>query len=134
MTKVSQSMNSSKNIFFKRCKIISWCNSENICSDFKSRLCRRKDRIPTPGLKPAPEPAPDPKIFDAPNTKRKVSPLKLCEKVLNKIKNEERDKNDKICKSYFYYQDPSSLAKELYKDIKIQNNRIVKHINESLID
>ena len=53
-------------------------------------------------------------------TKSKVSPLNLCGKCLNKIKNEEKNKNNQIFRECFYYQ--------------IQNNKIIKYINDLLID
>ena len=41
---------------------------------------------------------------------------------------------NQLFKLYFYYQYPSPLIKELDKGNQIKNNRIVKHLNESLID
>ena len=54
-------------------------------------------RVPTldPTPKPAPEPGPEP----APNTR--ISPLKLREEFLNKIKNEEKNINEQIFREYF---------------------------------
>lgn len=41
---------------------------------------------------------------------------------------------NRLFKLYFYYQYPSPLAKELDKGNQIKNDKIVKHLNESLID
>ena len=60
--------------------------------------------------------------------------MKLREKILNESKNEEKHINNRIFKEYFYYQDPSSLTKDLYEDNQIKNDRILSHLNESLID
>ena len=68
---------------------------EKVLNDFKIRIFSIKDKIPTPECEPTPEPVFetskfDTPAFDTPKTKRKKSPLKLCEKVLNYIKNEEK--------------------------------------------
>ena len=44
-----------------------------------------------------------------------------------------RNMNNQIFKEYFSYQDPSSLTKELYENNQIKIDKILKHINESLI-
>ena len=60
--------------------------------------------------------------------------LKLCEEFLNKIKNDERNINKQIFNEFFNYQNPSFLVKDLYEDIQNKNDKVVKNINESLIN
>ena len=45
-----------------------------------------------------------------------------------------KNTNSQIFKKYFHYQSPSFLAKDLYEDNQIKNGRIVKYLNDSLID
>ena len=84
---------------------------------------------PEPTLEPAPELTPElasnPKVSSIPKTKRKILSLKLCQKFLNEIKNEEKDINNQIFKEYFHYQTPSIFKKELIWSLsnQIRNNR-----------
>ena len=55
-------------------------------------------------------------------------------KILNEIKNEEKNINNQIFKEHFHYQTPSFLTKNLYEDNQIKSDRIVKHLNEPFID
>ena len=56
---------------------------------------------PEPGRKPTTEPAQNTKVFDTPRTKRKISLLKLRERFLNEIANEEKNINNESLKTYF---------------------------------
>ena len=67
-------------------------------------------------------------------TKRKISPLKLLENFLNRIKNEEKDINEKIFRDYFLYQTASYLTKVLYDSGEIKNDKIIKNINNGLTE
>ena len=58
----------------------------------------------------------------------------MCEEFLNKIKNDERNINKQIFNEFFNYQNPSFLVKDLYEDIQNKNDKVVKNINESLIN
>ena len=50
----------------------------------------KTEPAPEPAPEPTHEPTPNPKAFDTPEAKRKMSPLKLGENFLNEIKNEEK--------------------------------------------
>ena len=56
------------------------------------------------------------------------------EEVLNKIKNEEKNKNKQTFREYFNYWFPLFLVKNLYEDNQNKSNIIVKYLNKSLID
>ena len=45
-----------------------------------------------------------------------------------------KKKNNQIFKEYFHYQDSYSLSEDLYEDNDTKTERIVKQLNESLID
>ena len=111
---------------------------EKVLNDFKGRTFPIKVKITEPecDLAPetAPQPAPYPKVLNTPQIKRKISPLKLREKPLNEIKNEEKSIDNQIFNENFRYKPPSFLAKDLYEDNQIKNDRILKHLNNSLID
>ena len=57
----------------------------------------------------------------------------MCEEFLNKIKNDGRNIKQ-IFNEFFNYQNPSFLVKDLYEDIQNKNDKVVKNINESLIN
>ena len=54
--------------------------------------------------------------------------------MLDEIKNEEKKINSQIFKEYFHYQSSSFLTKDLCEDNQIKDDRIVKDLNDSLID
>ena len=56
------------------------------------------------------------------------------EKFLNEIKIEEKSKNEQIFNEFFNYHIPSFLVKDLHEDNQNKNDKIVKNINESLIN
>ena len=102
---------------------------EKVLNSSKIRLLPIKnlDKIPT--REPAEQKAAT-KATKA-KTKRKISSLKLREEFLNKIKNEEKNINQQIFNEFFNYQ---FLVKDLYEGNQNKNDKIVKNINESLIN
>ena len=74
---------------------------KKILNTFKSRLFPIKNVDKIPSLEPIPEPEPEvateSKEIKA-KTKRKISPLKLREEFLNKVKNEGKNENEQIFK------------------------------------
>ena len=56
------------------------------------------------------------------------------EKFLNEIKIEEKNKNYQIFNELFNYHGPSFLVRDLHEDNQNKNDKIVKNINESLIN
>ena len=91
----------------------------------------------------AKEPAIDPEVATEPikatkatkvKTKRKQFSLKLREKLLDEIKNEETNINEQIFNEVFNYHYSSLLVKDLYEHSQNKNGKIVKNINESLIN
>ena len=66
-------------------------------------------------------------------TKRKKSPFELHEKLINEIKNDEKIIHEQIFKKYFFISYSIILAKKLYNSNQNENDKIVKHINDSLI-
>ena len=65
-------------------------------------------------------------------TKCKKSPFELHEKIINKIKNDEKNLNEEIFKWYFSNHTSLFLAKELYNSNQNVNDEIVKDIIDSL--
>ena len=63
---------------------------------------------------------------------RKFS-LKSCEELLNKIANEEKNKNEELLINNFKYQNPSSLLKDLIKADKNKKYKIKYLIINKLI-
>ena len=55
------------------------------------------------------------------------------ENLLNKNKNEVKNRNEQIFKEFLNYISPSFLVKHLYEGNKNKNDKIVKNINESLV-
>ena len=115
----------------------------------KSRLFPTKNfnKIPTP------EPATESEVAKEPATKpevatesikatkamktknqHKISSLKMRENFFNEIKNEEKSINEEIFNELFNYHYPSFLIKDLYEENKSKNDKIVRNINESLIN
>ena len=58
-------------------------------------------------------------------SKIEISPFKLKENFVSKIRNDEEKINTEIFKKYFGYQNPSFLAKYLFKANQVRNNQIV---------
>ena len=58
----------------------------------------------------------------------------MLEEFLNKIKNEEKNVSEQIFNEFFNYPYPSFLVKDLYEGNQNKNDKIVKNINESLIN
>ena len=56
------------------------------------------------------------------------------EEFQNEIENEEKNINEQIFNEFFNYQYPSFSVKDLYEDNQNKNAKIVKNINESLIN
>ena len=112
---------------------------EKVLNSFRSRLfpIKKLDKIPTQKPATEPEVAAEPtkarKATEA-KTKRKISSLKLCEEFLNEIKYEGKTINEKIFRDYFLFQSRSYLTKVLYDSGKIKNDKIVKNINNGLIE
>ena len=67
-------------------------------------------------------------------TKRKKYSLKLREKFLNEIKNEEKNINEEIIHEFFNNRYPLFLVKGLYEDNQNKNEKLAKNVNESLIN
>ena len=67
-------------------------------------------------------------------TKCKKSPFELHEKIINKIKNDEKNINEEIFKWYFSNHTLLFLAKELYNSNQNVNDEIVKDIIDSLTE
>ena len=55
------------------------------------------------------------------------------EKLLNVIKNEEKNINDQIFREYFNYESPSFLVRDLYEHNQNKTYISIKYLNESLI-
>ena len=53
---------------------------------------------------------------------------------INEIKNDEKNINEEVFKGYFFNHTLLFLAKELYNSNQNVNGKIVKYINDSLID
>ena len=60
--------------------------------------------------------------------------LKLREKFLNEIKNGQKNMNEEILHEFFNNRYPLFLVKGLYEDNQNKNEKLVKNINESLIN
>ena len=58
----------------------------------------------------------------------------MCEEFQNEIENEEKNINEQIFTEFFNYQYPSFSVKDLYEGNQNKNAKIVKNINESLIN
>ena len=58
----------------------------------------------------------------------------MLEEFLNKIKNEEKNVSEQIFNEFFNYPYPSFLVKDLYEGNQNKNDKIVKNINEPLIN
>ena len=58
----------------------------------------------------------------------------MLEEFLNKIKNEEKNLSEQIFNEFFNYPYPSFLVKDLYEGNQNKNDKIVKNINEPLIN
>ena len=58
----------------------------------------------------------------------------MCEEFSNKIKNGEKNINEKIFRNYFLYQTLSYLEKVLYESDEIANYEIIKNVNNELIE
>ena len=56
------------------------------------------------------------------------------EEFQNEIENEEKNINEQIFNEFFNYQYPSFSVKDLYEGNQNKNAKIVKNINESLIN
>ena len=110
---------------------------ENVLNSFEGRLFLTKnvDKISTrePVTKAVPKQTKTTRAIKT-KTKRKISPLKLLENFLNRIKNEEKDINEKIFRDYFLYQTASYLTKVLYDSGEIKNDKIIKNINNGLTE
>ena len=115
----------------------------------KSRLFPTKNfnKIPTPEppteSEVAKEPATEPEVATESikatkamktKTQHKISSLKMRENFFNEIKNEEKSINEQIFNELFNYHYPSFLIKDLYEENKSKNDKIVRNINESLIN
>ena len=55
----------------------------------------------------------------------------MLKKFLNEIENEEKNVNEQLFKRIFNYYSPSFSVKDLYKDNKNKNDKILKNVNES---
>ena len=84
---------------------------EKLLNIFKSNVCPIKiaDKVLTPNATPDPTPKPtlEPTLFWTPKStgksRNKISSLKLHEKFLNKILNDEESVNNEILKNYSGY-------------------------------
>ena len=56
------------------------------------------------------------------------------EKFINEVKNDEKNINEQIFKGWFFNYTQLFLAKELCNSNQIVNDKIVKDINDSLIE
>ena len=65
-------------------------------------------------------------------SKHKISPLKLHEKFVNKIVNDEGSMNNERFKKYFGYHNLSFLV--YIKPIQLKSEQIVNQVNDALID
>ena len=63
-------------------------------------------------------------------SKRKICSLKVSEKFLIEMKNEEKKINEEIFNEFFNYHYPSFLIKDLYEDNQNKNDKIVINISE----
>ena len=92
--------------------------------------------------KSTPEPTLNPTEFYAPKrtkarakiSKHKISPFKLNENFQNEIKSDKEKINNEIFKDYFGYQNPSILAKKLYKAKQAENVQIVNKTIHAMIN
>ena len=110
---------------------------EIVLNSFEGRLFLTKnvDKISTrePVTEAVPKPTKTTRAIKI-KTKRKISSLKLLENFLNRIKNEEKDTNEKMFRDYFLYQTASYLTKVLYDSGEIKNDKIIKNINNGLTE
>ena len=67
-------------------------------------------------------------------SRNKISSLKLHEKFLNKIVNDEKSINNEIFKNYSGYQNQSFLPNHLYKVNQAKSVKTVNQVNGALID
>ena len=63
-------------------------------------------------------------------SKRKICSLKVSEKFLIEMKNEEKKINEEIFNEFFNYHYRSFLIKDLYEDNQNKNDKIVINISE----
>ena len=82
-----------KKVFFKQQRILLHAREKNFNNLKKVLPIKNLDKIPTP--KSAPEPGPDPTVFDTPKltkakTKHKIAPFILRKEFVSKIANEEK--------------------------------------------
>ena len=56
----------------------------------------------------------------------------LNEYFVNKIKNDEKNRNTEVFNEYFGYQNPSFLAEDLFKANQVKNNQIVDQTIDSI--
>ena len=120
--------------FFKDNLGLLFSSRKIVFSNFKSRSfpIKQLDKIST--CEPKPGVGTEPTKAVIAKSKLKMSSLTLREEVLNKIKNEEKNKNKQTFREYFNYWFPLFLVKNLYEDNQNKSNIIVKYLNKSLID
>ena len=127
-----------KNSFLNNLELL-FSAREKVLNSFRSRLfpIKNLDKIPTqkPATEPeiATEPTKARKATEA-KTESKISSLKLCEEFLNEIKNEEKNVNEQIFRDNSLFQSRSYLTKVLYDSDEIKNDKIIKNINNGLIE
>ena len=98
------------------------------------------DKVLTPNATPDPTPKPtlEPTLFWTPKStgksRNKISSLKLHEKFLNKIVNDEESVNNEILKNYSVYQNQSFLPNYLYEVNQAKSEETVNQVNGALID
>ena len=86
---------------------------EKVLNNFKNRLFPIRDLEPEP--EPESEPKTEPKHRKSSLKSSLKSSIKSREEFLNEIVNKEKIINEEIFSNYFKYQNPSSLAKDLFK-------------------
>ena len=92
---------------------------EKILNNFKSKIFPIKNL----GKNPTTEPTPESMVFD----------IKLRENFINKIENDEKNRNNEIFRKYFGCMNPSFLANNLYKANQDKSKEIINHVHDGLI-
>ena len=88
--------------------------------NFNTSIWTRTLTSSEPAPEPIHEPTREPKR--EPEPKRKIPPLRLRKNVLNKVKDEEKNKNDEISATYFWYPNLSYFAEYVFKTKKVKKD------------